>query len=569
MSALHSLSKNAMVQAGIESKPIYKSAVVSRIGQALLILLLVLFSQCAAAQIPVLGSGEESATETEAPVGEASVAVQPKPATAPVIVDGETLFVLRGLSAYPAEERAAKTAEKIIAAAEDEALSVDSLRLEEKEDHHSIYIGKHLLMDVIDADARLEGVERNILAEVKLGAIREAIASYRRDRTASDLAYDIVKAIGGTGLFFLLILGLRWITRKVRELFESRYKTRLEEVEVKSRKLLRVEQVGRTMLFFLRVLLLTVALVAFYIYVNTTLSLFPWTRAVGNELLDYLIMPLISIGKGILGFLPDLIFLVILFYIVKLLLQALQGFFSTIARGEISFVDFEPEWAWPTYRIVRVVVLIFALVVAYPYIPGSESEAFKALGIFLGVLLSLGSSSFMANIIAGYLLTYRRAFKKGDIVQIGEVIGEVVDMRLLETHIHTPKNEGVVLPNTTITNGQVINFSKLAKQKGLVLHTTVSIGYEVPCRQVEALLIMAAKRTKGMLTTREPFVLHKNLGDFGIQYEINVYSDKPQNMPTLYSNLHRNIEDVFNEYGVSIMTPAYVADPQTPKSVPK
>jgi len=218
---------------------------------------------------------------------------------------------------------------------------------------------------------------------------------------------------------------------------------------------------------------------------------------------------------------------------------------------------------------VRIAIVAFALVVAYPYIPGSRSAAFQSISIFLGVMFSIGSSSFIANIIAGYSMTYRRAFRVGDRIQVGEVFGDVSEIRLQVTHVRSVKNEEIVVPNSGLLNINVVNYSALARTRGLILHTTVGIGYETPWRQVEAMLLLAAERTPGLLREPAPFVLQKSLGDFCVVYEINVYCDVPAEMATLYSRLHQNILDVFNEYGVQIMTPAYEGDPGQPKVVPK
>jgi small-conductance mechanosensitive channel len=244
-------------------------------------------------------------------------------------------------------------------------------------------------------------------------------------------------------------------------------------------------------------------------------------------------------------------------------------FFSAIERHRLTLSGFEAEWAWPTYRIVRLIVFAFTIVIAYPYIPGSDSAAFKGVSLFFGILFSLGSTSVIGNVIAGYTMTYRRAFRVGDRVHIGENMGEVTEMRLLVTHLRTTKNEEVVIPNSVILNNEVINYSTMARQQGLILHTDVSIGYEIPWRQVEAMLLMAAQRTPGLRIDTPPFVLHKSLGDFAVNYELNVYCDQVDRMMQLYTQLHRNIQDVFNEYGVQIMTPAYENDTPEPKIVPK
>jgi small-conductance mechanosensitive channel len=250
-------------------------------------------------------------------------------------------------------------------------------------------------------------------------------------------------------------------------------------------------------------------------------------------------------------------------------LRLIRLFFDAIERGTVAPHNFDKDWASPTYRLVRIGVVAFAAVIAYPYIPGSNSEAFKGISVFLGVMLSIGSSAFISNTVAGYSLTYRRAFKVGDRVKINDVIGDITEMRLQVTHIRSLKNEEVIVPNSMILNSEVVNYSTAARRGGVILHTTVGIGYETPWRQVEAMLMLAAERTAGILQEPRPFVLQKSLGDFCVIYELNAYCNDAGAMSGLHAALHRNILDVFNEHGVQIMTPAYEADPEQPKIVPK
>jgi small-conductance mechanosensitive channel len=306
-----------------------------------------------------------------------------------------------------------------------------------------------------------------------------------------------------------------------------------------------------------------------YLWLGLVLDLFPWTRPLAQRLLELFVDPLRAMALGFLGTLPDLAFLAILFLVARYVLKLIGLFFQGVERGVIALAGFDPEWAAPTYRIVRLLVVVLALVVAYPYIPGSGSDAFKGLSIFLGVIFSLGSSSVIGNLIAGYTMVYRRAFRVGDRIEIGLVRGDVTQTRLLVTHLRTVKNEEVVVPNSVVLNSHVINRSTLAKTRGLILHATVGIGYETPWRQVEEMLKLAAGRTPGLLAEPPPFVHLQALGDFAVTYEINAYTDDPHGMARHYSELYRNILDVFNEYGVQIMTPAYEGDPEQPKLVPK
>jgi len=198
------------------------------------------------------------------------------------------------------------------------------------------------------------------------------------------------------------------------------------------------------------------------------------------------------------GYLPNLIFLIILVVLTRYLLRAVQLFFRRVGEGSITVPGFDSDWALPTDRIVRLLTVAFALVIAYPYIPGSGSEAFKGITLLLGLIFSLGSPSVIGNLVAGQSLAFRRAFKVGDRVKVGEHMGDVAQVRLLTTYLRSPKNEQIVIPNSLILNSEVVNYSTLAPDPGLILHTTVRIGYGTPWRKVEAMLLEAAARTKGL-----------------------------------------------------------------------
>jgi len=304
-----------------------------------------------------------------------------------------------------------------------------------------------------------------------------------------------------------------------------------------------------------------------YFYLDFVLLLFPWTRALGQNLFAVVLRPLTTLGQGMVRYLPDLVFLLVLALVTRWMLRLMRLFFRRVGDRTITLAGFDPEWALPTERILRLLLIAFALVIAYPYIPGSDSEAFKGISLMLGLVFSLGSSSVISNMVAGQSLAFRRAFKVGDRVKIGEHVGEVTEIRLLTSFLRSPKNEQIVIPNSNILNSDVVNYTTLAREAGLILHTVVGIGYETPWRQVEAMLLEAAARTPGLLRDPAPFVLQKTLGTFAVDYEINAYCDDTRGLLLLYTALHRNILDVFNEFGVQIMTPAYEGDTEQPKVV--
>ncbi len=489
--------------------------------------------------------------------------------TAPVEVDGTLLFPVRGVSAFPAAERAAAIAKRVASLGADPNFDPRALRTQEI-DLGTVVVGGDLrVMVVTDADAQIEGVGRNVLAEAYRQRIGAAIEEYRRARTAASLLAGGKRALVATAILAILLVLVVRLARRLDALIERHVRRRFASLGIQSLQLVSAERIWGALRGALRGARALAILALVFFYMEYVLGLFPWTRASAHRLGGYVIGPLASMGRALVAEIPDLIFLAILVVVVRFALRLIRLFFDAVARQEVTFAQFDPAWAWPTYRLVRVAVVAFAVVVAYPYIPGSGSAAFKGISVFLGVIFSLGSSSTIANIIAGYTMTYRRAFRVGDRVRIGEAMGDVTEIRLQVTHLRTVKNEEVIVPNSSILNSEIVNYSTFARAQGLILHTTVGIGYEVPWRQVEAMLLLAAERTTGLLREPPPFVLQKSLGDFAVNYELNASCDDAQAMAPLYTALHRNVLDVFNEYGVQIMTPAYEGDPEQPKVVPK
>ncbi|HMN75847.1 MAG TPA: mechanosensitive ion channel [Burkholderiaceae bacterium] len=489
--------------------------------------------------------------------------------TAPVAVDGHVLLRVRGASSYPAHERAARISKRIEAAAADTSVAPGSVRAVAHGDILVITAGEHQLMAITGADARLEALSREDLARLHVPRIAEAVVEYRAARSAAALRQSALRTAGSTVGAALLVALLVWMGRGLERVAARRLAGGARAFRVRSVDLVGGDQLARAARGALRLAVgLAIAAVALG-WLDYALRQFPWTRGLSIRVLDLLLDPLTTMGIGLLRQIPNLMFLLVLFIVVRIVLRAVRLYFDALGRGTLALGGFESAWAEPTYKLVRLALLVLALVVAYPYIPGSHTEAFKGISILLGVLLSIGSSSAIANVVAGYMITYRRAFRIGDRVKIGDVMGDITHTRLQVTHLRTPKNEEVTIPNAQILGLHVVNYSALAKTKGLIVGIDVSIGYEVPWRQVEAMLLLAAARTQGARREPAPFVHQRRLGDFAIGYELNVYSDDAQAMNLLKTELHGQVLDVFNEHGVQIMTPAYESDPEMPKVVAK
>jgi small-conductance mechanosensitive channel len=518
-----------------------------------------------AVTVPVVAADTRPAEETYT----RSTELEAELPSAPVLIDGQVLFRVRGTSAFPAERRAAAIASRIEALAADRAVSTEAVRVVEGDTGAAIVADGHRVMAILDADARRESLERKVLAEIVVRAIRTAVTDYRQARSREVLLGGAVRGAIATVLLTALVALAIWLSRRAQKAFETTYRQRVQSVGIQSFQIVRAEQISVVLRRALGAVRAIVILGLVFVFLEYVFGLFPWTRGASSRLLRYVLDPLGTMGWGIANAIPDLLFLAILFLITRAVLKLIHLFFAAVGRGEVALSGFEREWADPTYKLLRVAVVALALVVAYPYIPGSSSDAFKGISIFIGIVFSLGSSSAIANMVAGYTMTYRRAFKMGDRVKIGDTTGDVTEMRLQVTHLRTVKNEEVIIPNSSILNNEVVNYSSLARRLGLILHTQVGIGYETPWRQVEAMLLIAAERTPGFLREPPPFVRQLALGDFAVTYEINGHCDNAQAMGQIYTALHRNILDVFNEHGVQIMTPAYEGDPETPKIVSK
>lgn len=488
----------------------------------------------------------------------------------PVALGNKTVLTLRGVQGYSAQERARTVTDRIRSIAENPLIKTASITTSEYQQPRTlISAGDEPLMTVFDEDALAQGRSRQELAAQWSKELRAAIENYRQEHSAKWIMTGVFNALIATIILILAILILNKGYHKAGTFLQEWMSKKKVSIHIQSFELVKAERIGTIFSGILRTIRLILVLIMVYVYIHVVLSSFPWTSSYADQLLHFVIRPFQIIFAAIWAQVPNLFFVAIIsllaFYFVKLL----GIFFSEVEKGTVTLQGFYPEWAQPTYKICRILAVVIALVMAFPYIPGSDSPAFKGISIFLGVLFSLGSTSFISNIIAGYLLIYQRAFKVGDRVKIADFMGDVVEMRLQVTHLRTIKNEEIVVPNSMIVGSHVINYSSLAQQQGLILHTSVTIGYDAPWRQVHALLLMAAEKTPGLLREPAPFILQTSLDDFYVAYELNVYCNTPLKMIEIYSDLHKNIQDAFNEYGVQIMSPSYRFDPVRPKVVPK
>lgn len=415
------------------------------------------------------------------------------------------------------------------------------------------------LMAVTDLDAARAGVSRQELAARYADSIQEAVLSYKRSHSL--LAYLLAtgKSIGAWTVFGLLC----WLAFRSFRGIERALRRRITEKplpgSVKGVTRVLWEKAISVLLLAMKAAVGVFLLFQLSFVISFTLSLFPETAGISTTFLDYLTTTVASIGMSLLEYLPRGGFVIVVGFFAYYVNQIIRVLAVAAERGDIHLPGIGGDVARPTYQLLRIGIIVFALVIAYPYLPGGQSEAFKGVTIMLGVLVSLSSGSLVANLFAGIVLTYMRPYRLGDRILVASTLGEVIHKNLLVTRLRTFKNEEVVIPNSAILNGQILNYSAFARQQGFILNTTVTIGYDAPWRKVHEIMIEAARRTEGVLSQPEPFVLQKSLNDFHVSYQLNAYSDRPEEWEKLYSRLHQNIQDCFNEAGVEIMSPTYLS----------
>jgi small-conductance mechanosensitive channel len=309
------------------------------------------------------------------------------------------------------------------------------------------------------------------------------------------------------------------------------------------------------------------ALLFTYSWVTIVLRRFPYTRPWGETLKATLYATVTSGARRLLDHLPDLLTVLLIVVVTRFAVRLVSFAFRTVEDGRVSLPGVYPETAQPTRRIAVALLWIFALVVCYEFLPGAKSDAFKGVSVFIGLIISLGSSGIMNQVMSGLMVTYSRAVRVGDFVRIGDVEGTVTQLGTLSTKIKTPRNEEVTLPNALVVSQAATNYSRHAAD-GVLAPATITIGYDVPWRQVQSLLLIAAERTPGVRKAPAPVVLQTALGDFAVEYKVLVCVDQPHRRLVTLNALHANIQDAFNYYGVQIMSPAYEADPGERKTVP-
>jgi small-conductance mechanosensitive channel len=483
--------------------------------------------------------------------------------SAPVVIANRTVIVLRGpIAGYTAEERVRNSIDRIEAALDSNPYA--QISFDDSDTGTRVLVGDALayIVTKIDIDA-YAGETPQILAKESARRLERAIAERREQHSLRYLAIAAAYATAATAVYAALLWLLRWGNRRVGSY-----------ISVAAEEKVRKFQIGGVRVFatrFVAVLAWLLGLTATVWWVAFVLQRFPYTRRWGEDLQVNLVDMARQIVLAILGALPGLAFAIVIFFLARLLLRLAGAFFNRVEHGSLELTWLDRDTARPTRRIFSFVVWVFALAVAYPYLPGAQTDAFKGLSVLIGLMVSLGGASVIGQAFSGIILMYVRIFRRGDYVRIGDHEGTVAELGMFATRIRTGLGEEVSISNAAVLAATTKNYSRAIAGTGFVLDTTVTIGYSTPWRQVEAMLIEAARRTEDIAHAPQPVVRQTALSDFYVEYRLIAYSpaEKPLVRAEILHHLHGHIQDVFNEHGVQIMSPHYMMDPSQPQVVPK
>lgn len=479
----------------------------------------------------------------------------------PVLLKADTVFLLHaGTGSFHARERAVVVSHRladVAAQVAEEGFDPEALRIVAAENGREIVYADRLLVRVTEADAI--GGTVDSLAAVWTDRVRAGLDGTWAE---ADLWRMAARAAGVAGILLLIAVVELLVFRLARRarilIMRSASLGRLPEFRIQRVTLLTPQRSQEILVWLFKTLVTVIHVIVAFAAVLLLFSVFPWTRAWAGIVLAWTMVPVHAALGGIINFVPDLFHILVVLLLSHLFLRVLRWLTVEVESGNLVIPGFYPDWGRPTLNIVRFITYAFALVLIFPHLPGSDSVAFKGVSVFLGLLISLGSSAAFSNIVAGVVMTYMRSFRLGDRVQVGTVTGDVIEKTLLVTRIRTFHGETVTLPNAALLAGNTVNYTAAANAgPGLLLHTKVTSGYDVPWRTVHALLTEAARKTEGVASEPAPFVLQKALNDFSVEYELNLYTREPARMNFIYSGLHQNIQDVFAAAGVELLSPHY------------
>ncbi|NJB82780.1 mechanosensitive ion channel family protein [Wenyingzhuangia aestuarii] len=472
----------------------------------------------------------------------------------------DTLFLVYSkIGSSTASDRAKNISKKIEKLYNDDFLKIDQIKVNPFENTYDIVYNELIIMSISEADAIWYNQSLESSAELFKDKIKTAIDTARKENSLQKIALRIGLVLLALLITILVIKLVKRLFIKLDQIIDIKQESWLKDIKYNDYVIVSTEQALILVSYIIKALKAIIYVVILYITLPILFSIFPFTRDWADTLFNLIWNPFKGVLLDIIGFLPNLFSIAVIYIVMRYFIRFVRYIFSEIKHEKLKINGFHPDWAMPTFGIVKVLLYAFTIVLIFPHLPGNDSKVFQGVSVFVGILFSLGSSTAISNMVAGLVITYMRSFKLGDRIKFGDIKGDVVEKTLLITRLKTVKNEIITVPNSTILASNIINYTSIADENGLILHTTITLGYDVPWKLVHKTLIEAAIRTDAISNTPSPFVLQTSLDDYYVSYELNAYTKIVAKQALIYSDLHQNIQDVCNENGIEILSPHYRA----------
>lgn len=475
---------------------------------------------------------------------------------APLVVEGDTLLTLYARKGgMLAETRVQEAKDKIEALGHKLSFTVDSVYVYEGELFSDIMSGDEVILSITDQDALWQNKQRTEMAE-EYAKLVEAKVRELHDE------YGLQMKLWRVFLACLLVVGQGILITLTNKLYRRRrfglirrIYGKINPISIRGYEFLDKHRQGIAIITMLNVIRFIVIFLQLFITLPLLFSIFPETKELTMTILGYIWNPFKDLLAAFVAYLPNLFKIGVIYFCFRYIVKGIKFLSNEIETGHLKLNGFYPDWAQPTYYILRALFYSLMFVMIWPLLPNSNSEIFQGVSVFIGIIVSLGSTSIIGNVMAGMVMTYMRPFRIGDYIKVGDTVGEVIEKTVLVTRIRTRKNEVVTIQNSNLLGSQTSNYTVAAKSYGLIVHTKVTIGYDVPWQQIKQVMEQAAADTQGIKKNPKPFMMTSALNDFYVEYEINAYTSDSEHLPRIYSELHQNLLKRFFEAGIEIMSP--------------
>ena len=477
----------------------------------------------------------------------------------PIVFEKDTLYYLyTSYRPYDIDTRVKYVEEKLKELYNDPYFVADSIKIKPAGDYLSVMYNDKTITGVSMVDALWENSSQTELAQRYANIIKNTIVKYKEQNSLKSVLIRLAELLLVLFITFILVWAINRLFDFLKKITLNSEHRFLTSIRIRNYDFIKKPGIVKALVKILAILRIVFLLFLLITIIPLIFDIFPSTQYLSKIIVQWISEPIKNVGIAIIGYLPHLFYIVIIAVITRYVLKILRFFALEIERGILKIKGFHPEWAHTTYVLARMMLWVLALVIMFPHLPGSDSDAFKGISVFLGVLISLGSSSAISNAIAGIVISYMRPFQVGDWIKSGEIIGAVIEKNALVTRLKTINNEDITIPNSAILSGATMNFTSIGKEIGLALNVQVKVRYDYSDNLVEELLIEAALKTNGISPKPHPYIFQISLSELNAVYELNAYTFHPENMYFIKSDLTKNIQSTFRQANIEIFSTQYV-----------